>query len=126
MITPCMFADDISDIKRRIKHDQDQVLDTDNSMVANTEKFQAIFMGTKDSSIKIEFGSTILSSSKEVELLGVTIDRQLSFLPHISQICKKASAKTKALMRKIIYLTQYQADLFSSFIIPCLLLTIVL
>ena len=126
----CNFADDntlyvcghkIADIKCRIKHNLDEILNwfTDNGMVANPEKFQAIFLGTKNNGIEIKLGSNIIISSKEVKLLGVTIDSQLSFFPHISQICKKASAKTKALMRIRNYLTQYQADLlFSSFIMP--------
>lgn len=124
----CNFADDntlyvcgndVSDVKHRLKSDLDLVLNwfTNNGMVANPEKFQAIFLGTKDSNINIEIGTNVITSSKEVKLLGVTIDRQLSFFPHVSQICRKASAKTKALRRIRSYLTQNQADLlFSSFI----------
>ena len=88
-----------------------------NGMVANPEKFQAIFLGVGDQIIKIDIGSVSISSSSEVKLLGVTIDRQLSFLPHIRNICGKALIKIRALVRIRSYLSQKQADLlFSSHI----------
>ena len=86
-------------------------------MVANPEKFQAIFLGTKDNNITINLGPTKINSSKEVKLLGVVIDCKLNFYPHVLQMCKKVSAKTKALMRIRSYLTQKQADfLFNAYL----------
>ena len=60
--------------------------------------------------ICINIGPLQLKSSEEVLLLGVKLDSQLSFYPHIKNICKKASAKIKALMRIRRYLTQTQVD----------------
>jgi len=71
-------------------------------MVANPGKFQAIFLGTADN-ISIDIGSAKIVGSKQVKLLRVTIDRQLTFYPHITSECKRASAKFEAL-------TQNQAD----------------
>ena len=79
-------------------------------MVANPDKFQAIFLGTADDNISIDIGTAKIVGSKQIELLGVKIDRQLTFYPHITSICKRASAKSKALMRIRNFLTQNQAD----------------
>ena len=55
-----------------------------NSLSANPEKFQ-MFFGFK--------------------LLGINIDHKLSFLPHVDDICQKASQKTKGLLRIRNYFT---------------------
>jgi len=44
-------------------------------------------------------------NSKEVKLLGVTLDSKLSFYSNISNICMKASGKIEALMRIRGFLT---------------------
>ena len=44
-----------------------------------------------------------------VKLLGINIDHKLSFLPHVEDICHKASQKTKALLRIRNYLTVSKA-----------------
>lgn len=81
-------------------------------MVANPDKFQVIFLGSNiPAEICIELNSFTIRSSEEVKLLGVTIDRRLSFLPHIQNICGRILAKTRALMRVRSYLSQKQADL---------------
>ena len=36
---------------------------------------------------------------KEVEILGITIDRNLNFKGHIKNICRKAGQKLSALLR---------------------------
>ena len=92
-----------------------------NSLVANPDKFQLIFPGTRNANIIINIGSFDLNSSETVKLLGVTIDSQLSFLPHVKDICKKVSTKTKVILRIRAYLDQDQADtLFNSYILSTL------
>ena len=54
---------------------------SNNDMIVNPDKFQAIFLGTKDNDIVVDVRSTRIQSSKSVKLLGVTIDDQLSFYP---------------------------------------------
>ena len=89
-----------------------------NSLVANPDKFQLIFPGTKNANISIKIGSFDLNSSETVILLGVYIDSQLSFYPHVQDICKKISIKTKIILRIRIYLDQSQADvLFNCYIL---------
>ena len=43
--------------------------------------------------------STLIKSSKEVEILGIKIDKNLNFNNHIKSICRKAGQKLSALLR---------------------------
>ena len=63
-----------------------------NHMKANPDKFQAIAIGKKTENKNISFNldGNIIHCEKEVKLIGVTIDYQLKFDAHISNICKKA------------------------------------
>ena len=89
-----------------------------NSLVANPEKFQVLFPGTKNANIQIKVGNILLKSSETVKLLGVTIDSGLTFYPHVQDICNKAAQKTKTIFRFRSYLYQEQADfLVHSFIL---------
>jgi hypothetical protein len=64
-----------------------------NLMKANPDKFQATAIGKKTKSQNLSFN---LSENKivcedDVKLLGVTIDSDLNFDNHISEMYKKAS-----------------------------------
>ena len=50
------------------------------------------------------------TSSDTVELLGITLDKNINFQRHIQNICHKANNKTKALfrIRKFLNLDQAQ------------------
>ncbi|XP_057310572.1 uncharacterized protein LOC130648536 [Hydractinia symbiolongicarpus] len=91
-----------------------------NGMVANPSKFQMIILGADVGNISIQIGSSSIAPSKQVKLLGITLDEKLSFYPHVKGMCKSASSKTKALLRIRNFLKQDQIDLlFNSFILPC-------
>ena len=57
-----------------------------NSLVANPEKFQMLFPGTKNSNIVLNVGHFALESSECVKLLGITIDSGLTFYPHVQDL----------------------------------------
>ncbi len=116
----CNFADDdtihvcrptIEGVVNQLKIDLDIVISwfEFNGMVANPAKFQMIFPGN-DINISLKIGPHTITSSKEVKLLGITIDCQLTFYPHIQTLCKTVLSKTKALWRIRSFLTQHQAD----------------
>ena len=42
---------------------------------------------------------TVIDQKPEITLLRVTLDDQLSFLSHISNVCRKASSQTGVLLR---------------------------
>ena len=116
----CNFADDntltvcgstLPSVINRINNEMIVFLNwfSQNGMVANPDKFQTIFLGTTQS-VDIMIGNFTITSSHEVKLLGVTLDYKMTFYPYIQNICGKALAKTKALMRIRNYLSQKQTD----------------
>ena len=58
----------------------------------------------------VSFDGKTIKSSDTVELLGITLDKNINFKRHIQNICYKANSKTKALfrIRKFINLEQAQ------------------
>ena len=61
---------------------------THNDMLANPDKFQAIFLTSSDKEFKIDH--ITLNSEPSVKLLGVNLDTDLNYNIHVQQICKKA------------------------------------
>ena len=66
----------------------------------------------------VKVGEQIIWESNEEKLLGITIDKNLKFDTHVTNICKKASAKLTALSRlmKIVPLEKKKL-LMNSFIV---------
>ena len=88
-------------------------------MKANPDKFQAIAIGSKTLNENISFNldGNKIDCEKEVKLLGVTIDCQLKFNTHISNICKKASRQLNVLKRIGKHLTKFgRLTIYFSFI----------
>ena len=46
-------------------------------------------------------GEQIIWESRQERLLGVMVDKELSFKQHVEDLCKKAGAKVTALARLI-------------------------
>ena len=67
-----------------------------NQLMENPGKFQYMLL-RKQKPPKIEIEEFQLESAKSVNLLGITIDYNLTFDTHVSNICKTASAKVKSL-----------------------------
>ena len=58
-----------------------------------------------------------LKNCKEVEVLGITIDRNLNFKGHIKNICRKAGQKLSALLRISLHInTDKKSLLYKSMI----------
>ena len=104
--TSYVCGENVDSVVSCLHDDAEIVLDwvSYNGMVANPDKFQAIFLGTKKDSIVLKVGSSSIESSKCVKPFDITIDNQLTFYPHILEIFKKASCKSKALLRIRNYL----------------------
>ena len=57
-------------------------------------------------------GQQKMIDSEEVEILGIKIDRKLSFHQHIKSISEKAGKKLSALLRILPYLEDKKRKLF--------------
>ena len=76
-----------------------------NSMVANPSKFQVMFLGLKkDQHLALEINGDVITNSREVKLLGVTLDSQLNFKSHTKALCVKANRKVSAFSRVAKYI----------------------
>ena len=70
-----------------------------NSIVANLDKFQIMFLGKDACNIKdFHICGYHIDTSKEVVLLEITTDYELKFSKHIQNLCKKANNMISALL----------------------------
>ena len=94
----------------------------ENNMIADPDKFNAIII-TKSrqhtENYELNFKGKSVSSSAKVDLLGITIDNELSFEFLISEICRKAGGQLNALKRLSSYLPCFVPKaVANSFILP--------
>uniref|UniRef100_A0A7M5X3F0 Reverse transcriptase domain-containing protein n=1 Tax=Clytia hemisphaerica TaxID=252671 RepID=A0A7M5X3F0_9CNID len=100
------FADDntlsssgpsIDDVNLKLLRQLRIVLDwfKHNSMVANPSKFQLIYPGTFNTNLSLPIEKNNIKSVDVVKLLGIKIDSRLSFIPHITELCKKSNQKLR-------------------------------
>ena len=101
----CNFADDNTlfscnpsyfVVKYTLQADVFRALDwfRANSLVANPDKFQMIFLGTNQAEKNFfNFEGKLVYPSKSVKLLGVEIGDKLNFDTYISNICKVVNNK---------------------------------
>ena len=112
----------IENVIESLTHDSNKLLDWFhiNQMQANPEKFQGIAIGktSHDAITSLKLNDTPIVFEDEVKLLGVTIDFQLNFNTHISNICKKASRQLNCLKRLGKFLTRLgRLTVYHSFIL---------
>ena len=106
------YAEDLSNILENLKHDMKILLKwfRVNSLQANPGKFQFMILGRKKrNSVKLIINSTEIEESKEVVLLGITIDNFLTFNEDIDNLCRTANYKLHALRRIRKYLSLEKA-----------------
>ena len=89
-----------------------------NFMLANPTKFQVMFLGLKkNQNLVLEINGEAIAASKEVKLLGVTIDSKLNFKSHVKALCMKTNRKVSAFARVARYLDLQKAKLlYQSFV----------
>ena len=64
----------------------------ENSMMFNVEKCKVLHFGPKNPNHVYYINGISLESVEQLKDLGVIIDRQLKFSPHIGVVCKKANS----------------------------------
>ena len=113
----CNFADDntlyhcranLKTVLENLKHGASKLFYwlKINSMKASPEKFQFMILSKKSyQPQKLSVNTFTIDESDEVELLGLTIDKELNFSKHIDKLCRNAQYKLHALRRIRNYLS---------------------
>ena len=70
-----------------------------NYMKLNTDKCRLIVSGYKHEQVWANIGTDLTWEGNDVNLLGVTIDRDLKFHKHVLKVCSKANQNLSALSR---------------------------
>ena len=89
-----------------------------NYMVLNLGKchFMCIGKNVTDSKL-LNFNDLIFKNCREVEILGITLDRKLKFRSHIKKLCRKVGQKLSDLIRISSYIdTNKKSSLYKSMI----------
>ena len=76
----------------------------ENYMKLNEDKCHFILFGASNERANVHVGEAQIEESGEEKLLGITLDKKLSFKNHVKTLCKKASQKLHALARISIYM----------------------
>ena len=96
----------------------------DNFLKGNYDKYNLMLLGRKNKnedspSINVKIDEQVIKSSLDLKLLGVTLDDELSFSAHISDVCKKASKKVGVLVRlRNMIPREAKLQLYKSAILP--------
>ena len=76
----------------------------ENYMKLNEDKFHLIIFAANKERVNMYVGEAQIEESDDEQLLGITLDKKLSFKKHIQMLCKKASQKLHALTRISIFM----------------------
>ena len=86
-------------------------------MKLNTDKCHLLISGNKNEQMWAKLDRDIFWESNDVKLLGITLDNNLKFDKHVSNICSKANRKLSALTRVAKFLPfKKRRILFKAFI----------
>ena len=106
----CNFADDntlhscaetLAEVISNLEFDLEIILVwfSNNYLEANPGKFQMLVLGARNTVVEISVGNVKISPTDSVELLGIIIDKDLSFSAHINSLCSIARSRIWSLNR---------------------------
>ena len=109
MIIPCLSGDKHFPNELTLESESNIAIDwfTKNEMIINPDKFQAIILDKKKSSltnIPLTIDNQTIKSFPSVALLGIHLGDKLNFNLHISNICRSAANQLSGLIRLKSYL----------------------
>ena len=116
--TPFSCNKDLNILKSNLEIDCSNAIDwfKNNYMKLNTDKCKLIVAGRKDHLVNINVGESNIEESREVDLLGVIIDNDLSLKTHLNGKIKKANSKIAHIKRNQHFLTFQQQKYCFAFI----------
>ena len=91
-------AESLQSLANELEHQAKKAIDwlQMNQMIANPEKFKAIVLKRLNANealnVNLQINDIRITTSSEVDLLGVAIDSKLTFDSYIRNICKKLHA----------------------------------
>ena len=111
----CNFADDttlyacgkdLNTLLQIIEHDSLKAISwfENNYMKLNEEKCHFLISGNINEHLWVKVGDAVIWESQKEKLLGVTIDKKLTFNNHVSTLCNKTGKKVTALSRLVKFM----------------------
>ena len=82
-----------------------------NYMKMNDDKSNLLVLGNKGVEATLNISGSLIKERDEEKLLGVIIDKKLTFKTHVDSLCKKASQKLHALARISTYMGKPHLEL---------------
>ena len=107
-------AESLQSLVNELEHQAKKAIDRFqiNQMIANPEKFKAIVLKRLNANEalnrNLQINDIRITTSSEVDCIGVTIDSKLTLDSYIRNICKKASRQLNTLFRLNRYLLPHQ------------------
>ena len=103
--TPYALGKDIISVISKLENDSMLLFNWlgNNALKANPNKSHLI-LSSRDTSLMASINGIIVPNENNVNLLGITIDNELNFDKHVSNLCKQASKKLHALSRIARYI----------------------
>ena len=130
-----LYADDSSlytsgseslEVQTNLQSSLNSVLDwcTRNNMLVNPSKTKCMLIAHKNKSasckLDLRINNVPIENVESHKILGVNVDKHLSWTVHIDKTCSKLNSKVALLKRISIYLTFEMKKLFySSYLLPC-------
>ena len=84
---------------------------TDNCMRLNRDKCHFVVFDDQSNDLTLQIETIPVVKSREQKLLGITVDKKLTFKTQVESSCKKAHQKLHALSRISCYLSTEQLKL---------------
>ena len=124
----CNFADDttayvcnsnLESVLETLVHNSDLAIAwfEMNYMKLNTGKYYLLISGNKNEQMWAKLDRSVVWESNDIKFLGITLDNNVKFDKHVSNICSKVNRKLNALTRVAKFLPfKKRLILFKAFI----------
>ena len=101
--TTCLCDKDLPSVLRNLEYDTKSALTwfEVNYMKLNEGKCHFMLSGNTPEVLWTKVGEKVIWESSDEKLLGLVMDKKLSFNRHLSILCKKVSGKVSALARMV-------------------------
>ena len=111
------FGYNMEEINNTLRFNFDLVSKWFEDMILNADKCHFMCLGEDTETETFIFNNFIFNKSNEDKILGITIDKKLTFKSHIEILCRKANQKVEALLRLLNHLSDSQKRLIFNSII---------